>query len=274
MQLLKAIFLGILEGITEWLPISSTGHLILFERFLDFGVSKAFWELFEVVIQLGAMLAVGVLFFQKLNPVSGAKTKKERKNTLFLWAKVLLATLPSAALGLLFDDLLEAHLYNAVTVAVTLIFYGVIFLFLEKKRRFAPHTSAPEQISPRAALFIGCFQVLSLIPGTSRSGATILGGMLLGLSRTAAAEFSFFLGIPTMLGAGGLKAVKFFLSGEMLSGEELLLLAAGTLTAFLVSLAVIRFLLDFVRRHSFAAFGIYRILLGAAVLASACISYF
>ena len=264
--LLKAIFYGILEGITEWLPVSSTGHLILLSGLLRLDASDAFFELFEVVIQLGAILAVVVMFFHKLNPVSGDKSASERRATWLLWGKVLLAVLPSAILGLLLDDFLDEHLYNAPVVAAALIFYGIIFLFLERKRHKQPRTDSTEHISWRAALGIGCFQVLSLIPGTSRSGATILGGMLLGLSRALAAEFSFFLGIPTMAGAGALKAVKFFLSGEVLSGEEILILVAATLTAFAVSLAVIRFLLDFVRRHSFAPFGVYRILLGAVVL--------
>jgi undecaprenyl-diphosphatase len=266
MALLKAILYGILEGVTEWLPVSSTGHLILLSGFLRLDVSDAFFELFEVVIQLGAILAVAVLFWGKLNPVSRAKSERERRAAWVLWGKVLLAVLPSAFLGLLLDDYLDAHFYNAPVVAGALIIYGVIFLFLERKKRTAPRTDSADLISWRTALGIGCFQVLSLIPGTSRSGATILGGILLGLSRASAAEFSFFLGIPTMAGAGALKAVKFFLSGEVLSGREILILAVATLTAFLVSLAVIRFLLDFVRRHSFAAFGVYRILLGAAVL--------
>ena len=262
---LKAILYGILEGVTEWLPISSTGHLILLSEVLHLDVSDAFFEVFEVVIQLGAILAVAVLFFEKLNPVSRVKSKAERKSTWRLWGIVLLAVLPSAVLGLLFDDLLDAYLYRAPVVAATLIFYGILFLLPERKSR-SQELVASERIPWQTALGIGCFQVLSLIPGTSRSGATILGGMLLGLSRTVAAEFSFFLGIPTMLGAGALKAIKFFLSGAALTANEILILFTATATAFLVSLAAIRFLLDFVRRHSFAAFGVYRILLGATVL--------
>ena len=261
---LKAILYGILEGVTEWLPISSTGHLILLSEVLYLDVSDAFFELFEVVIQLGAILAVAVLFFEKLNPVSRVKSKTERKNTWRLWGIVLLAVLPSAVLGLLFDDFLDTYLYRAPVVAAALIFYGVIFLLPLKKRQ--NRFEASDQVPWHTALGIGCFQVLSLIPGTSRSGATILGGMLLGLSRTAAAEFSFFLGIPTMFGAGMLKAVKLIFSGATLTSHEVLILITATLTAFLVSLATIRFLLDFVRRHSFVAFGVYRMLLGAAVL--------
>lgn len=264
--LLKAIFYGILEGITEWLPVSSTGHLILLSGLLQLDTSDAFFELFEVVIQLGAILAVVVIFFQKLNPVARGKSEIERRATWHLWGKVLLAVLPSAIAGLLLDDLLDAYLYNAPVVAGALILYGIIFLFLEQKKSVMPHTEHTDLISWRTALGVGCFQVLSLIPGTSRSGATILGGMLLGLSRACAAEFSFFLGIPTMAGAGALKTVKFFLSGNVLSGKELLILGVATVTAFAVSIAVIRFLLDFVRRHSFAPFGVYRILLGALVL--------
>lgn len=266
LALLKAFFYGVLEGITEWLPVSSTGHLILLSGVLHLSVSDAFFELFEVVIQLGAILAVAVIFGRKLNPVSREKSQSERRNTWRLWGMVLLAVLPSAIAGLLLDDLLDTYLYNAPVVAGALIFYGIVFLFLERKPRKTPRIDDTAWLSWRTALGIGCFQILSLIPGTSRSGATILGGMLLGLSRTCAAEFSFFLGIPTMAGAGALKAVKFFLSGNALSGEELLILGVATLTAFLVSLAVIRFLSDFVRRHSFAPFGAYRILLGVVVL--------
>lgn len=269
LQFLKAFFFGALEGITEWLPISSTGHLILLGRLVCFEVSPAFFELFEVLIQLGAILAVVVLFWRKLNPVAGDKSPDERRNTWALWGRVLLATIPSAIVGLLLDDWLDAHLYNAITVSVTLVLYGILFLL--PWRQGAGDT---ERMTPRTALGIGCFQVLALIPGTSRSGATILGGMLLGQSRGSAAEFSFFLAIPTMLGAGGLKVVKFFLEGNSLSGNEALLLLVGASTAFAVSLAVIRFLLDFVRRHSFAAFGIYRILLGAAVFLASYLQIF
>ena len=265
MQFLKAFFFGVLEGVTEWLPISSTGHLILLERLVRFEVTPAFFELFEVLIQLGAILAVLLLFWRKLNPVARGKSKKERRDTLALWGKVLLATLPSAAVGLLLDDWLNEHLYNALTVSVALVLYGIFFLLPQRRRQCE---IGVQEIKPSTALGIGCFQMLALIPGTSRSGATILGGILLGLPRGTAAEFSFFLAIPTMLGAGGLKAVKFFLEGNTLSQSEVLLLLIGAATAFAVSLAVIRFLLDFVRRHSFAAFGIYRILLGAAVFLS------
>jgi undecaprenyl-diphosphatase len=223
-------------------------------------------ELFEVVIQLGAILAVAVLFWRELNPFSRKKVKEERSAAFALWGKVLLATLPAAVLGLLLDDLIATRLYHHVVVAAALIVYGIAFVLLEKYRKRDPLATQIEEITPRNAFFVGCFQSLSLIPGTSRSGSTILGGMLMGMSRPVAARFSFFLGIPTMAGAGLLKGVKFFLRGNVLTGEELILLLVGTLTAFLTSLVVIRFLMDFVRRRSFAPFGVYRIVLGALVL--------
>lgn len=263
---LMALLFGLVEGVSEWLPISSTGHLILVEHFLDFGVSDEFFELFEVVIQLAAMLAVGVLFWGRLNPFSRRKSRAERRGTLSLWGLCLLATLPSAVVGLILDDWLDAHLYRASVVALTLILYGAVFILIERRRSREALILETEAITPRTALLIGCFQLLALIPGTSRSGATILGGIALGLARPAAAEFSFFLGIPTMLGAGLLKGAKFCLSGNRLSAEEGVLLALASLAAFAVSLFAIRFLMDFVRRHSFVAFGVYRILLGTAVL--------
>ena len=265
-EILTAVLFGILEGITEWLPISSTGHLILLERVLPHGMRPEVWSLFEVVIQLGAILAVAVLFFGTLNPFSRAKSARERRETFSLWGKVLIATLPAAVIGLLLDEQLERYLYHAVAVAAALVIYGIAFIVVEKKRKKPPTVLENAQISLRTALLVGCFQMLSLVPGTSRSGSTILGGMLLGLSRPVAAQFSFFLGIPTMCGAGLLRGAKFVLGGGVLSLSEALMLLTGTLTSFLVSLAVIRFLMDFVRRHSFAAFGVYRILLGAAVL--------
>ena len=264
-EFLKAILFGIIEGITEWLPVSSTGHLILLEEVLHLNVSEAFYELFQVVIQLGAIFAVLVLFFHKLWPFSSKKTKIQRNMTWNLWFKVIVAVLPSAILGLLFDDFLDAHLYNHIVVAVMLMVYGVGFLLVERGSKHAKIDDV-HAIDYRTALFIGAFQCLSLIPGTSRSGATILGALLLGVSRSAGAEFSFFLAIPTMLGASGLKLVKFLLEGNMPTGMELGLLLTGCVVSFLVSLLVIRTLMDFVRKHSFAPFGIYRIVLGAAVL--------
>lgn len=263
--LLAALF-GVLEGVTEWLPISSTGHLILLRSFLQFPVRDAFFELFEVVIQLAAIGAVLFLFAHRLCPFSRRKTKRERADTWRLWGKVVLATLPSALVGVLLDDVLDAYLYRAAVVAAMLMLYGVLFLLLEKARKRAPSVLEVTDMTPKQALCIGLFQVLALVPGTSRSGATVLGGILVGLARPVAAEFSFFLGIPTMCGASALKCVKFASEGNVLSGEELAMLAVGSLTAFLSSLAVIRALMDFVRRHTFAAFGVYRILLGVAVL--------
>ena len=265
--LLAALF-GVLEGVTEWLPISSTGHLILLENFIRFPVSDSFFELFEVVIQLGAILAVAVLYFHTLNPFSKRKTRKERGYTWRLWGLILLAVTPSAVAGLLLDDLLDTYLYNAPTVAAMLILYGALFILLEKKQKNSVAPTERTAITPRTALCVGLFQILSLVPGTSRSGATVLGGLLLGLSRTAAAEFSFFLGIPTMLGASGLKTAKFFMAGNTLCGGEWPMLGAGALTAFAVSMLTIRALRGFVRRHSSTAFGVYRILLGACVIAA------
>ena len=265
-ELLKSILFGIVEGITEWLPISSTGHLILLQELLPLKVSQEFWEMFQVVIQLGAIAAVLVLFFHKLNPFSPRKSVTAKRGTWQLWGNVVMAVVPSAVLGLVLDNWLDAHLYNYITVAVALIFYGVIFLFLEKN----PTGKAPihriEQITWRTALLIGLFQCLAMIPGTSRSGATILGAMLLGLSRSAAAEFSFFLAIPTMLGASALKSVKYITSGVSMTGSEAVILVVGCLVSFLVSLVAIRGLMRYVKNHSFAVFGIYRIVLGILVL--------
>ena len=266
-ELLKTVLLGIVEGITEWLPISSTGHMILLNEFISLNVSEAFWEMFEVVIQLGAILAVVVLFFGKLNPFSPKKTVIERNGTWRLWGLVILAVLPSAVIGLLLDDWLNEHLYCYEVVAITLVVYGVAFIVIEKLRKNREsRVDCVEDLSWRDALLVGGFQVLSIIPGTSRSGSTILGGMLFGLSRTAAAEFSFYLAIPTMAGASLLKMAKFFLDGNSLGGEEITILLVGLVTAFLVSLLVIRYLMDYVRRHSFSAFGVYRIVLGVLVL--------
>ncbi|MBR7111804.1 MAG: undecaprenyl-diphosphate phosphatase [Clostridia bacterium] len=263
--ILLALCFGILEGITEWLPISSTGHIILLRHFLPITLNDAFFELFEVVIQLGAMCAVILLFFDTLWPFLRKKSAEDRRATLALWGKILLATLPAALLGLLLDDVIDKTLFNPQTVTITLIFYGVLFLLVERRKRI-PRITDIADITPLDAIKVGLFQVLALIPGTSRSGATILGGLLIGVSRPVSALFSFFLGFPTMLGAGALKVLKFCLSGETLTGSEWLILAVGTTSAFAVSLVALRFLTDFVRRHTFSAFGLYRILLGVAVL--------
>ena len=266
-ELLKAVLFGIVEGITEWLPVSSTGHIILLDQFVKLNVSESFMELFEVVIQLGAILAVLILFFHKLNPFSPKKDVPEKKNTWQLWLKVVVAVLPSAVIGLLLDDWMDAHLYRYEVVAAMLILYGVAFLFVEKLNKKRPaRLESVYDIDYRTALLIGAFQCLSLIPGTSRSGATILGAILLGVGRGAGAEFSFFLAIPTMLGASGLKAVKFVLDGGTATSSELLLLLTGCAVSFLVSLLVIKGLMEYVRRHSFSLFGVYRIILGLVVL--------
>ena len=266
-EFLKALLFGIVEGITEWLPVSSTGHLILLDEFVKLDVSPAFYEMFQVVIQLGAILAVIVLFFHKLNPFSPKKDAVQKKDTWQLWFKVIAAVLPSAVLGLLLDDWMDAHLYNGWVVAAMLIVYGIAFILVEKrnKNRIFPINDV-NTIDYKTAILIGAFQCLSLIPGTSRSGATILGALFLGASRSAGAEFSFFLAIPTMLGASALKLLKFMMEGVQATSTEIMVLITGCIVAFVVSLLVIRGLMEYVRKHSFSVFGIYRIILGAVVL--------
>ena len=266
-EYIKSIIFGIVEGITEWLPVSSTGHLILLNEFLKLDVTDAFYKMYQVVIQLGAILAVIVLFFQKLNPFSKKKDPKQRRRTWILWAKVVVAVIPSAVIGLLLDDWMDAHFYNAWVVAAMLILYGIAFILVERRNKgHAPKIKNCNEIDYRTAIFMGAFQCLSLIPGTSRSGSTILGGILLGVSRTAASEFSFFMAIPTMLGASGLKLLKYFLDGFTPSGSEIAILLIGCAVSFGVSLMVIKALMKYVRSHSFASFGWYRIVLGAVVL--------
>ena len=266
-EILKAILFGIVEGITEWLPISSTGHLILLDEFVKLKVTEEFYEMFQVVIQLGAIAAVLVLFFHKLNPFSPKKDRAQKKRTWDLWFKVVAAVIPSAVIGLLLDDWMDAHLYNYIVVAIALIVYGVAFIFVEKRNKGkAPAIKNTTEIDYRTAILIGCFQCLSLIPGTSRSGSTILGGILLGVSRATASEFSFFLAIPTMLGASALKLLKYILEGMIPSGMEIAILLTGCVVSFLVSVFVIKALMDYVRKHNFSAFGYYRIVLGALVL--------
>lgn len=266
-EILKAIILGIVEGITEWLPISSTGHMILLDEFLQLDVSEEFLEMLLVVIQLGAICAVPVLFWDRLWPLTSKKSAEEKKGVIGLWGKVIVGALPAAILGFLFDDLLDKYLYNYIVVAIALIVYGIAFIFVEKiKAEKEYRIENAEEISYVDALKIGSFQVLSLIPGTSRSGSTILGGMLSGVSRQASAEFSFFMAIPIMLGASGLKILKFILEGFTASGEEIILLLVGIVVSFAVSVFVIKFLMDFVKRHDFKIFGYYRIVLGLIVL--------
>ena len=269
MELLKAVLFGIVEGVTEWLPISSTGHLILLNEFITLNVSDEFRSMFDVVIQLGAILAVIVLFFHKLNPFSPTKSEGEKKQTWQLWVKVIAAIIPSGIVGVLFDDWMEAHFHNATVVSIALIVYGVAFILVERRnaRRVGGKTVEDVYaIDYKTALLIGCFQCLSLIPGTSRSGSTILGAILIGVGRSAGAEFSFFMAIPTMLGASAIKGLKFLLSGVAATGTEIGVLIVGCVVSFVVSLLVIRGLMEYVRRHSFSAFGVYRIILGVVVL--------
>ena len=267
-ELLKAVLFGIVEGVTEWLPISSTGHLILLNEFLTLNISDEFRSMFDVVIQLGAILAVIVLFFHKLNPFAPSKSSGEKRQTWQLWFKVIVAILPSGIVGILFDDWMDEHLHNAVVVSIALIVYGVAFLLVERRNQ-GKHLRVIDDVHAidyKTALIIGAFQCLSLIPGTSRSGSTILGAILIGVGRSAGAEFSFFMAIPTMLGASAIKGLKFLLSGVSATGTEIGVLIVGCVVSFLVSLAVIKGLMEYVRNHSFAAFGVYRIILGAVVL--------
>ena len=303
-ELIKAAFLGLVEGITEWLPVSSTGHMILVDEFIKLNVSQEFWNMFLVVIQLGAILAVCVLFFHQLNPFSPAKGAEGRARTWRLWGKIVLGCIPAAVLGIPLDDFMEEHLYNAPVVAAALIVYGIAFIVVERwrahilERRIAeegvvpgsrPHgahfarpaeaveatpdgdfgaITSVDELPVKTALGIGLFQVLSLIPGTSRSGSTIIGGLLLGTTRSVAAEFTFYLAIPVMFGASGLKLVKYvLLDGGAFGASEIAIMVAGCLVAFVVSIVVIKWLMGFVRRHTVTAFGVYRIVLGIAVLA-------
>ena len=266
-ELLKAVFLGIVEGITEWLPISSTGHLILVNEFLNLRQSKDFIDMFNIVIQLGAILAVMVIYFKRLNPFQPGKTAREVQLTWQLWLKVVIACIPSAFFGLLLDDWMEAHLSNFFVVAIMLVVYGIAFIWIEdRNRRVEPKVTDLARMSYKTAFYIGLFQVLSIIPGTSRSGATILGGIIVGTSRSVAADFTFFLGIPTMFGYSGLKAVKYFIDGNTLTGGKAAILLVASVTAFVVSLFVIRFLMNYIKKHDFTVFGKYRIVLGIIVL--------
>lgn len=283
-ELLKAVLFGIVEGVTEWLPISSTGHLILLDEFITLNVSDAFKSMFDVVIQLGAILAVIVLFFHKLNPFSPSKSGAEKKQTWQLWFKVIAAIIPSGIVGVLFDDWMDAHLHNAVVVSIALIVYGIAFILVERRNTRGEFQRISTKdgmtvarlkqnsvdnvydITYRTALTIGLFQCLSLIPGTSRSGSTILGAILIGVGRAAGAEFSFFMAIPTMLGASAIKMLKFLLSGVSATGTEIGVLVVGCVVSFVVSLLVIKGLMQYVRSHSFSAFGVYRIVLGIVVL--------
>lgn len=263
-EIIKAIILGVVEGVTEWLPVSSTGHMILVDEFLRLNMTDAFKEMFLVVIQLGAIMAVVALFWRKLIPVSVGEKKELNKDAVSLWLRILAACVPAAVIGFLLDDKIDALFYNYQTVSITLILYGIVFIVIEagnKKRSFKINELS--QITYKTAFLIGVFQLLSLIPGTSRSGATIIGAMLIGTSRTIAAEFTFFLAIPVMLGASLLKIIKF---GFAFTGLEAAVLVAGTLTAFVVSVLAIKFLMGYIKKHDFKAFGWYRIILGLIVI--------
>ena len=285
-EILKAVLFGIVEGVTEWLPVSSTGHIILLDEFIRLNASEEFKSMFDVVIQLGAILAVIVLFFRKLNPFAfRTKTKEERKQTWVLWFKVIAAIIPSGVVGVLLDDWMDAKLHNGIVVSIALIVYGIAFILVEQRNSRGKYQKIAgkdgptvifnrekkiedvHQITYKTAILIGLFQCLSLVPGTSRSGSTILGAILIGVGRSAGAEFSFFMAIPTMLGASAIKFLKFMLSGVGITTMEIGVLAVGCAVSFIVSLLVIKALMDYVRKHTFSAFGVYRIILGLVVLA-------
>lgn len=264
-EILKAVILGIIQGITEWLPISSTGHLILFDSLWPMAAPGEFFEVFKVVIQFGSILAVLVLFWQKLYPFSAGKSREEKRETFDLWKKVIAGCVPIVIVGLPLDMVLEDYLSGVYVIAAALILYGIAFLVIENMK-IRPSVEALNSLTYKTAFYIGCFQVLAAIPGTSRSGATILGAVLLGCSRYVASEFSFFLAVPVMAGASGLKLLKYFLKYGMFSGQEWALLLIGTLVSFVVSMYAIRMLLSYIRKHDFKVFGVYRIILGIVVI--------
>ena len=284
-EILKAVLFGIVEGITEWLPVSSTGHIILLDEFIQLSATEEFKSMFDVVIQLGAILAVIVLFFHKLNPFALKKSAGEKKQTWNLWFKVIAAIIPSGVVGVLFDDWMDEHLHNGIVVAIALIVYGIAFILVEQKNTRGKYQRIKGADGPtvvfsrekkvedvhdltwKKAMGIGIFQCLSLVPGTSRSGSTILGAIMLGVGRGAGAEFSFFMAIPTMVGASGIKLLKFMLSGVGITSTEIAVLLVGCVVSFIVSLLVIKGLMEYVRKHSFSVFGVYRIILGIVVLA-------
>jgi len=266
-EILKAILFGIVEGITEWLPISSTGHMILLNDLIKLNVTDEFYSMFEVVIQLGAILAVVLIYFKEIFPWGFGKNKNDTKKTLNLWGKILVACIPAAVLGLLLDDWLDAHLYNSVVVALALIIYGIIFIIIERKKVGTRKTKSIDDISYKQAFQVGLFQLLSLVPGTSRSGSTIIGGLLVGLDRKVAATFTFFLAIPVMVGASLLKILKYFLkTGAIFTSLEWSILIVGCIVAFIISIVVIKFLMNYIKKHDFQVFGWYRIVLGLLVL--------
>lgn len=270
LEIIKAIFFGIVEGITEWLPISSTGHMIILDEFVKLNVREEFWNLFLVVIQLGAILAVVLLFWNKIFPIDFKKKdgKLWKTDILLLWVKILIACIPAAVVGLAFDDILEKYLYNFPCVAAMLILFGVLFIIIEKRQGDKTYRITDiSMLTYKTALFIGLFQLIAAIfPGTSRSGATIIGALMIGVSRSVAAEFTFYLAIPVMAGASLLKVLKFALSGLSFTGNELLILAVGCIVAFFVSIFVIKFLMGYIKKHNFIPFGVYRIVLGFILL--------
>ncbi|MBR2710914.1 MAG: undecaprenyl-diphosphate phosphatase [Bacilli bacterium] len=266
-EIIKAILFGIVEGITEWLPISSTGHMILLNDLIKLNVTDEFYSMFEVVIQLGAILAVVLIYFKEIFPWGFGKNKNDTKKTLNLWGKILVACIPAAVLGLLLDDWLDEHLYNSVVVALALIIYGIIFIIIERKKVGTRKTKSIDDISYKQAFQVGMFQLLSLVPGTSRSGSTIIGGLLVGLDRKVAATFTFFLAIPVMVGASLLKILKYFLkTGTVFTSLEWSILIVGCIVAFIISIVVIKFLMNYIKKHDFQVFGWYRIVLGILVL--------
>ena len=273
-EVLKAIFFGIVEGITEWLPVSSTGHLILVQQFINLDQSQDFMDMFNIVIQLGAILAVIVIYFERLNPFQPGKTAREVRLTWQLWLKVAVACIPSIVIAVPLDDWFEAHFNYMIPIAIALIFYGIVFIWIEKRNaNVTPKVTELARMSYKTAFLIGCFQVLSIVPGTSRSGATILGAIILGTSRSVAADFTFFLAIPTMFGYSGLKAVKFFLDGNVFSSSQILILFVASVTAFIVSFYSIRFLTDYVKKHDFTVFGKYRIVLGTILIVYSLVKF-
>lgn len=272
LNILNAIVFGVVQGITEWLPISSTGHMILLDQFIRLGHDKAFKDLFFVVIQFGSILAVVTLYFRKLNPFSPSKSAIEKRDTWTMWGKVLVGCIPAAVIGLLFDKLIMEKTYNWYVVAAALIIYGILFIVIESRNK-TPKINAISEMSYRMAAAIGIFQVLAMIPGTSRSGSTILGAVILGAGRNVAAEFSFFLAVPVMLGASALEILKYFMEFGLFSCEQWITLLVGMIVAYVVSIFAIRFLMDYIRRHDFKAFGYYRIILGIIVILYFTISH-
>lgn len=265
MEIIKAILFGLVEGITEWLPISSTGHMILLDEFIKLDVSLEFYKLFEVVIQLGAILAVIIMYFKTLVPFG--KTSEETKKTYRLWWKIIVACVPAVIIGLLFDDWFDEHFYNAITVAIALIVYGIVFIVMESRKLAKVKTTSLDDITYKQAFGVGIFQLLALIPGTSRSGSTILGGLVFGMDRKTIADFTFLLAIPVMAGASALKLLKYIMNvGFTFSANELMVLGVGSLVAFIVSIFVIKFLINYIRKHDFKVFGWYRIVLGIIVI--------